>query len=89
MHPMLRHPLRFGREHRFTFEHASQYLDGDLDEAGRERVEHHARLCPKCHELLASLRRTISALRELGTGPDEPGDSDVADGVIARLRAGR
>lgn len=89
MHPMLRHPLRFRRDHRFTAEHASDYLDGDLDDAGRARVEHHARFCPRCHELLASLRRTLNALRSLGTIEHGTPGSGVASGVIARLRAPR
>ncbi len=89
MRPMLRHPLRFRHDHRFTAEHASDYLDGDLDDAGRARVEHHARFCPKCHELLASLRRTVNALRALGAAEDGASDSDVASGVIAQLRAQR
>jgi predicted anti-sigma-YlaC factor YlaD len=86
MQPMLRHPLRFPRDHRFTLEHASDYLDGELDEAGRARVEQHARFCPKCHELLASLRRTLNALRELRSTDDAAGETGIADGVIARLR---
>ena len=89
MHPMLRHPLRFRRDHRFSAEHASDYLDGELDGAGRGRVEHHARFCPRCHELLASLRRTVNALRALGGAEQAAPDSRVAAGVIARLRAER
>ncbi len=87
MHPMLRHPLRFRRDHRFTYEHASDYLDGDLGDAGRARVADHIRWCPKCHELLTSLRRTVAALGELRFPADVDRDLDVASGVIARLRA--
>ena len=87
MHPMLRHPLRFRRDHRFAAEHASDYLDGDLDGAARTRVEHHARFCPTCHELLASLRRTVDALRALGTTGRGTPDPGVVPAVIARLRA--
>jgi len=87
---LLRHPLRFLRDHRFTREHASDYLDGDLDAAGRERVERHARLCPKCREVLDSLARTVAALRELGSTPARaPGSVSAAPGIIARLRADR
>lgn len=89
MHPMLRHPLRFRRDHRFTAEHASDYLDGDLDDAARSRVEHHARFCPGCHELLASLRRTLNALRALGSIEHGTRHLAVASAVIARLRAER
>jgi len=89
MHPKLRHPVAFRRDHRFAAEHASDYLDGLLDDAARARVERHARFCPGCHELLASLRRTVHALRAL-RGPQHGGtDSGVASAVIARLRAQR
>jgi len=86
-HPKFRHPLRFMRDHRFAAGHASEYVDGDLDDVGRARVEHHARFCPRCHELLASLRRTVAALRDLRATAEAPADSEVALGVIARLRA--
>ena len=86
---MLRHPLRFQRDHRFTAEHASNYLDGDLDDAARARVEHHARFCPTCHKLLASLRRTVNALRALGGPERRAPESGVATAVIARSREQR
>jgi len=86
IHPVLRHPVRFLRDHRFTARHASEYLDGTLDDAGRARVERHARLCPGCHELLASLRRTLAALRELRATAGTPPESTVASATIARLR---
>ncbi len=84
---MLRHPLGFRRDHRFTVEHASDHLDGDLDDAGRARVEHHARFCPRCRALLGSLARTVAALRTIGTAAPAQADPDVAAAVIARLRA--
>jgi anti-sigma factor RsiW len=73
---------RFMRDHRWTQEHLSDYLDGDLREPERDRVEHHAHLCPECRRVLATLRRTLHELMELG-GP--PGES-IAPGVIDRLR---
>lgn len=86
MHPLLRHPLDFRRDHRFSVEHVSDYLDGDLDEAGRACVDRHARICPRCRELLASLRRTVAALRTMRTIADRRPQPDVASDVIARLR---
>jgi len=83
---MLRHPFGFRRDHRFTIEHASDYLDGDLDHAGRACVEHHARFCPRCHELLGSLRSTVAALRTMRTTAQRRPQLDVASRVIARLR---
>ena len=69
-------------DHRYTKAHASDYLDGDLAEAGRKRVERHASVCPQCRELLASLRRMIDALPALG--PSAP--ATVTDRVLERLR---
>jgi anti-sigma factor RsiW len=75
--------LRFYREHRWTHEHLSEYLDGELSEAERERVEEHTSLCPHCRRVLATLRRTLEGLRILGS---RPAASGVSDAVIERLR---
>ena len=69
-------------DHRFTMAHASEYLDGELPQAERERVERHASVCPKCRALLASLRRMIETLPGLAAQPPP----SVADGVLERLR---
>ena len=74
--------VRFMRDHMWTARHLSEYLDGELGEADEHRVDRHVGHCPKCRELLASLRRTIQGLRSLGEDT-HPG---VADGVIQRLR---
>jgi anti-sigma factor RsiW len=79
---MLPHPIRFMRDHRFTMSHASEYLDGELDERGRRRVEGHTGICPACRRLVESLRRTVDALRGLRGEPE----ATVADAVIERLR---
>jgi anti-sigma factor RsiW len=73
---------RFMREHRWTHEHLSDYVDRGLDHAERARVEEHVGLCPQCRRVLATLRRTLAGLRELGA-PRRP---DLADGIIERLR---
>jgi anti-sigma factor RsiW len=44
----------------------SDYLDGDLVPAERERVERHVAFCPRCWRVLSNLRRTVTALRSLG-----------------------
>ncbi len=80
----LRHPLRFHRDHRFTMEHASEYLDGELPEPDCRRVDQHTGVCPGCRRLVESLRRTIAGLA--GLREPRPGGEDVAAGVIARLR---
>jgi anti-sigma factor RsiW len=73
---------RFMREHRWTHSHLSEYVDEGLDRAARQRVEEHIGLCPQCRRVLATLRRTLRELRELGR-PPRP---DLADGIIERLR---
>jgi anti-sigma factor RsiW len=75
---------RFMRDHMWTRKHLSEYLDEELDARERERVERHAHMCPSCHRLLATLRKTLEGLHALGRQP-LPADG-VADSVIARLR---
>jgi anti-sigma factor RsiW len=73
---------RFMREHRWTHEHLSGYLDGELAASERHRVDEHVGLCPQCSRVLATLRRTLEGLHLL-RAPVYPG---VADSVIGRLR---
>lgn len=70
------------RDHRFTQRHASEYLDGELAERGRRRVERHVAICPQCRQVLDSLRRTIAAMRALRDRPP-PG---LAERTVRRLR---
>jgi len=86
----------FMREHRWTQEPLSPYIDRELDSRERERVDRHTALCPQCHRALATLRRTVQALRRLGIDEGElkpPEDASwpgppgpVAEGVIGYLR---
>ena len=73
---------RYMREHRWTHAHLSQYLDEELEPGEIARAAEHLGVCPGCSRVLATLRRTVEALRSLGAEP-EPG---LADGVIERLR---
>lgn len=81
----LLHPIQFRRDCRFTMEHASEYLDGQLAAGEQERIEWHASICPKCSEMLRALRRTISGLRELRSSPSPTGGAAAA-GVLDALR---
>jgi anti-sigma factor RsiW len=74
----------FMHNHLWTRRHMSEYLDGGLDARRRERVERHVHVCPSCHRLLATLRKTLEGLHALGERP-LPADG-VADAVIGRLR---
>jgi predicted anti-sigma-YlaC factor YlaD len=73
---------RFMREHNWTHEHLSDYLDGELSETERHRVEQHVGMCPQCRRVLATLRHTIEAL--MGLDKDAP--PGLSDRVIGRLR---
>jgi anti-sigma factor RsiW len=74
--------IRFMREHRWTHSHLSVYLDEELSPRERARVEEHVGLCPHCHRVLATLKRTLEGLRALRT--ERP--PDLAETVIERLR---
>lgn len=74
---------RFMREHRWTGARFSAYLDRELTERERQRLEAHAGICPECRRMLASLRRTMEGLRGLSRDPSPP--TDLADSVIERL----
>lgn len=75
----------FVLDHLWTRRHLHEYLDGELDKCGRERIERHAHPCLACHRLVATLRRTLDglgALRKLQPEMAAP----ISDTVIARLR---
>lgn len=78
--------LRFMREHRWTGAHMSDYIDQELSEAERHRLEEHAHLCPQCHRMLATLRRTVSGLGSLGQRTEAGMGHGVAEGVLDRFR---
>ena len=80
--------LRFIRDHRWSPRHMSEYLDADLDAAGRARIERHAQDCPECRDLLSSLQTMVAAL---GSMPGRPASSvagAVLTGVHERLGSG-
>jgi hypothetical protein len=66
-------------------ERLSAYLEGDLDADERARIERHLSGCPDCRREYRELRHTVDLLHAL-PAPDPP--PDLADRVIARLRAG-
>lgn len=58
----------------------SDYLDADVDDAERRRVEDHVRFCPRCRRVLGNLRHTLVGVRRLGERPPAEAD-DVAERV--------
>ncbi len=73
---------RFMRDHEWTHEHLSDYIDGELRDRERERVEEHVGMCPQCRRVLATLRKTVAGLGSLMSPSPPPG---LADSVIGRL----
>jgi len=63
------------------------YLDGQLSERDRARLEGHLGACPHCSEYLAQLRVTIAALGH--AEPDALSDDALDDlvGVYRQWRA--
>lgn len=51
------------------------YLDGELPAAARRVVAAHRRSCLPCEQVLASLERTLAALRGLKSGAKAPAAS--------------
>lgn len=78
--------LRFMREHRWTSSHLSEYIDQELSVPERRRIEEHAGLCPHCHRMLATLRRTVSGLRSLGSPAQPPAGDGLTEAVLSRFR---
>jgi hypothetical protein len=52
-------------EHQWVEESLSAYLDGELTPAEKSRVEQHLQECRACAQNLATLRQTVSLLKEL------------------------
>ena len=79
--------IRFWRDHRWSQAHLSEYVDAELAQGDRERIERHIRDCSECRELLASLQEMVSALATLGR-PRESVAGAVLAGVQQRLARG-
>ena len=44
---------------------SSDHIDGELDQASKDRVEKHLQWCPPCSAFLSTLRTTVSMLRSM------------------------
>ena len=58
------------------------YLEGDLDAAGRAEIERHLAASPRHRQLVADLRRQRAALRDLPTPAAPP---EVAEAVLGQV----
>lgn len=67
----------------------SEYIDDELDAAGRTAVEAHLESCAECRETLDGLRRVVARAAEV---TDTPPDADLWPAIATRIggaRAGR
>ena len=80
--------LRFARDHRWSPDHMSEYIDGDLDSRERSRVERHTAECPECDELLRELRAMVAALGGMRGRAGDGVAAAVLAGVQQRLARG-
>jgi hypothetical protein len=67
-------------------ERLSDYLDGDLDDAERVKLEAHLETCADCTATLADLRAVVATARRLEARPPE---RDLWPGIEARLGSRR
>ena len=82
MHEFFSRP-RFWLDHRWAPDHMSEYLDGALASAGRERMERHLGECRDCHTVFGELRLMIERLGRL---PSPKGGSAVRITAAVRVR---
>jgi anti-sigma factor RsiW len=75
---------RFHRDHRWTPNHLSDFVDGDLSPRGRRRLERHVGICPECYRALVTLQRMLDRLHQLPrpAAREMPG---IVSGVRRRL----
>ena len=64
----------------------TSYLDGELDNRDRARLEAHLAECPHCSEYLAQLRVTVDALGHVGA---DDLSEEAVDGLIDLYRRWR
>jgi anti-sigma factor RsiW len=79
------HNIRFRRDHRWTREHMSAYLDSELRTELRVRFEHHTAECPQCRAVLSQLQRMLDLLETVPKLEPIGGGSAIASAVLRRL----
>lgn len=65
----------------------SEYAEGELRGFRLWRVERHLAVCERCSAALRALRETIASLAALGRESELPARPELADAVVARIRA--
>jgi anti-sigma factor RsiW len=76
--------IQFRRDHRWTPKKLSAYLDGELIQRSRRRLDRHVRDCPDCGAALRSLERLLRLMSRVPP-PREPHAADITAAVRRRL----
>lgn len=76
---------QFKLDHRWARGQMSAYVDDELTDARRLRMDGHLARCERCRQLLASLRATVAAANGLPSPASPTSPQDRAAAVIARL----
>ena len=76
---------RFARDHQWAPGQMSAYVDSELAQDLRARLEQHLGECAECRRVLASLERMIDRLGRLAAPSGAPDASEVAAAVRVRL----
>jgi anti-sigma factor RsiW len=84
MHDLLSRVV-FSRDHRWSPNRMSAYLDGELASRERHRLERHVGECAVCRRLLRGLRLVLDALHRLPTPEGGRDPVQLAASVRARL----
>ena len=63
---------------------SSDYIDGEIDAALRDRIRAHLTDCPLCEAFFRTLRETIAALRGM---PAHPAPAGFADRVRENIKS--
>lgn len=77
--------LSFARDHRSAPRLLSAYVEGDLADCERARVERHLAACPECRNALDSLRHMLARMHRVPSPADNPAPRDIVEAVQARL----
>ena len=67
-----------------VLEHLSDYIDGEVTQADRRRIEDHLRGCDWCETFGGRFGATVRELR-MQLGPPDPVDDDVARRLANKL----
>jgi anti-sigma factor RsiW len=74
------------RDHQWSQQHLSHYVEGELSSRARRRLDRHARDCADCGGGIRAMRALVHAARGLGAVPGVRAPATIFDRV--RLAGG-